>query len=84
VADFGPRITVRIVDRLREDILAGKLKSGAEIKVSSIETISCFSRHAVIKLDLDCLIVSFKFRLYLVVYLILLCKLEFCFLAYLY
>ncbi|XP_010055217.2 cell division protein FtsY homolog, chloroplastic [Eucalyptus grandis] len=32
VADFGPRITVRIVDRLREDILAGKLKSGAEIK----------------------------------------------------
>ncbi|KAI6707603.1 hypothetical protein NL676_010565 [Syzygium grande] len=32
VADFGPKITIRIVDRLREDILAGKLKSGAEIK----------------------------------------------------
>ncbi|KAI3441820.1 SRP54 domain-containing protein [Psidium guajava] len=32
VADFGPKITIRIVDRLREDILAGRLKSGAEIK----------------------------------------------------
>lgn len=39
VADFGPKITIRIVDRLREDILAGRLKSGAEIKVASIETI---------------------------------------------
>lgn len=42
VADFGPKITIRIVDRLREDILAGKLKSGAEIKVASIETIGAF------------------------------------------
>jgi fused signal recognition particle receptor len=33
VSDFGPRITIKIVDRLREDILAGKLKSGSEIKV---------------------------------------------------
>ncbi|KAK4801074.1 hypothetical protein SAY86_021561 [Trapa natans] len=32
VADFGPRITIRIVESLREDILAGKLKSGREIK----------------------------------------------------
>ncbi|XP_057511406.1 cell division protein FtsY homolog, chloroplastic-like isoform X2 [Actinidia eriantha] len=32
VADFGPRITVKIVDSLREDIYAGKLKSGGEIK----------------------------------------------------
>lgn len=32
VSDFGPRITVKIVDSLREDILAGKLKSGSEIK----------------------------------------------------
>lgn len=39
MADFGPKITIRIVDRLREDILAGKLKSGAEIKVAAIETI---------------------------------------------
>ncbi|RRT50741.1 hypothetical protein B296_00020061 [Ensete ventricosum] len=33
VSDFGPRISFKIVDGLREDILAGKLKSGSEIKV---------------------------------------------------
>ncbi|KAL9245336.1 hypothetical protein vseg_018999 [Gypsophila vaccaria] len=32
VSDFGPRITIKIVESLREDILAGKLKSGPEIK----------------------------------------------------
>ncbi|GAV85576.1 SRP54 domain-containing protein/SRP54_N domain-containing protein [Cephalotus follicularis] len=32
VSDFGPRITIKIVESLREDILGGKLKSGAEIK----------------------------------------------------
>ncbi|KAL9684186.1 hypothetical protein QQ045_021620 [Rhodiola kirilowii] len=32
VSDFGPRITFKIVDSLREDILSGKLKSGSEIK----------------------------------------------------
>ncbi|CAN1236888.1 Cell division protein FtsY homolog, chloroplastic [Linum grandiflorum] len=32
VADFGPKITIKIVESLREDILAGKLKSGSEIK----------------------------------------------------
>ncbi|PPD90072.1 hypothetical protein GOBAR_DD13009 [Gossypium barbadense] len=32
VSDFGPRITIKIVERLREDILNGKLKSGSEIK----------------------------------------------------
>ncbi|XP_059651465.1 cell division protein FtsY homolog, chloroplastic [Cornus florida] len=32
VSDFGPKITFKIVDRLREDIYAGKLKSGSEIK----------------------------------------------------
>ncbi|XP_043805489.1 cell division protein FtsY homolog, chloroplastic isoform X1 [Manihot esculenta] len=32
VPDFGPRITIKIVESLREDILAGKLKSGSEIK----------------------------------------------------
>ncbi|CAL0318342.1 unnamed protein product [Lupinus luteus] len=32
VSDFGPRITIKIVDNLREDILSGKLKSGKEIK----------------------------------------------------
>ncbi|OMO78640.1 hypothetical protein CCACVL1_14237 [Corchorus capsularis] len=32
VSDFGPRITIKIVESLREDILSGKLKSGSEIK----------------------------------------------------
>uniref|UniRef100_A0A7C9ELL4 SRP54-type proteins GTP-binding domain-containing protein n=1 Tax=Opuntia streptacantha TaxID=393608 RepID=A0A7C9ELL4_OPUST len=32
VSDFGPRITIKIVESLREDIMAGKLKSGSEIK----------------------------------------------------
>ncbi|XP_078441878.1 signal recognition particle receptor protein, chloroplast (FTSY) [Wolffia australiana] len=32
VADFGPRISGKIVDSLRDDILSGKLKSGSEIK----------------------------------------------------
>ncbi|MCL7028184.1 hypothetical protein MKW94_026799, partial [Papaver nudicaule] len=32
VSDFGPKITIKIVDSLREDILSGKLKSGTEIK----------------------------------------------------
>ncbi|KAL7611137.1 hypothetical protein Lser_V15G14339 [Lactuca serriola] len=32
VSDFGPKITVKIVESLRDDIFAGKLKSGTEIK----------------------------------------------------
>ncbi|GER26427.1 signal recognition particle receptor family protein [Striga asiatica] len=32
VADFGPRITIKIVESLRDDIYAGNLKSGSEIK----------------------------------------------------
>ncbi|GFP85977.1 cell division protein ftsy homolog chloroplastic [Phtheirospermum japonicum] len=32
VADFGPRITIKIVESLRDDIYAGKFKSGSEIK----------------------------------------------------
>ncbi|KAF3325032.1 cell division protein FtsY [Carex littledalei] len=32
VSDFGPKISFKIVDILRDDIKAGKLKSGAEIK----------------------------------------------------
>ncbi|TQE04555.1 hypothetical protein C1H46_009862 [Malus baccata] len=32
VSDFGPKITIKIVESLREDIAAGKLKSGSEIK----------------------------------------------------
>ncbi|CAB4269901.1 unnamed protein product [Prunus armeniaca] len=32
VSDFGPKITIKIVESLREDIVAGKLKSGSEIK----------------------------------------------------
>lgn len=33
MSDFGPKITIRIVENLREDIYSGKLKSGNEIKV---------------------------------------------------
>ncbi|KAG9455486.1 hypothetical protein H6P81_008390 [Aristolochia fimbriata] len=32
VSDFGPKISIKIVESLRSDILAGKLKSGSEIK----------------------------------------------------
>ncbi|ERN19320.1 hypothetical protein AMTRI_Chr09g22870 [Amborella trichopoda] len=32
VSDFGPKISIKIVESLREEILAGKLKSGDEIK----------------------------------------------------
>ncbi|KAK4371978.1 hypothetical protein RND71_007362 [Anisodus tanguticus] len=32
VADFGPKITIKIVESLREDIYAGEIKSGSEIK----------------------------------------------------
>ncbi|KAF3795670.1 Cell division FtsY-like protein [Nymphaea thermarum] len=32
VSDFGPKISIRIVEGLRKDILLGKLKSGSEIK----------------------------------------------------
>ncbi|KAL8119132.1 cell division protein FtsY homolog, chloroplastic [Apium graveolens] len=32
VSDFGPKITIKIVESLRDDIYAGKLKSGSEIK----------------------------------------------------
>ncbi|XP_073307197.1 cell division protein FtsY homolog, chloroplastic-like [Primulina huaijiensis] len=32
VADFGPRITIKIVESLRDDTYAGNLKSGSEIK----------------------------------------------------
>ncbi|KAM0907542.1 hypothetical protein ACQ4PT_016055 [Festuca glaucescens] len=34
VSDFGPRISFRIVDTLRDEIRDGKLKSGSEIKAS--------------------------------------------------
>nr|GMC90836.1 cell division protein FtsY homolog, chloroplastic [Ipomoea batatas] len=32
VSDFGPRITIKIVESLRDDIYAGRLKTGSEIK----------------------------------------------------
>lgn len=35
VSDFGPKISFRIVDTLRDEIRDGKLKSGTEIKVIS-------------------------------------------------
>lgn len=34
VSDFGPKTAMKIVEKLRNDILAGKLKSGPDIKVS--------------------------------------------------
>lgn len=33
VADFGPRTSLKIIDAIRKDILAGEIKSGEEIKV---------------------------------------------------
>ena len=36
VSDFGPKISFRIVDTLREEIRKGRLKSGSEIKVNSV------------------------------------------------
>lgn len=36
MSDFGPKITIKIVESLRDDIYAGKLKSGNEIKASVI------------------------------------------------
>ncbi|KAM0007376.1 putative signal recognition particle, SRP54 subunit, GTPase domain, SRP/SRP receptor [Helianthus debilis subsp. tardiflorus] len=34
VSDFGPKITIKIAESLRDDIYAGKLKSVTEIKAS--------------------------------------------------
>lgn len=34
MSDFGPRITIKIVESLRDDIYGGKLKSGSDIKVT--------------------------------------------------
>ncbi|KAJ0864176.1 putative signal-recognition particle receptor FtsY [Helianthus annuus] len=34
VSDFGPKITIKIAESLRDDIYAGKLESGTEIKAS--------------------------------------------------
>lgn len=39
MSDFGPKITIKIVENLREDILSGKLKSGSEIKVCMNSTL---------------------------------------------
>jgi fused signal recognition particle receptor len=39
VSDFGPKISFRIVDTLREEIRDGMLKSGSEIKVGSVPNI---------------------------------------------
>lgn len=33
ISDFGPKTAMKIVDSLRKDILAGRLKSGPQIKV---------------------------------------------------
>ncbi|KAL7258871.1 hypothetical protein ACSBR1_004893 [Camellia fascicularis] len=36
VADFGPKVTIKIVESLWDDIYAGKLKSGSEIKGTKV------------------------------------------------
>lgn len=41
VSDFGPKITIKIVESLRDDIYGGKLKSGSEIKVMLITLSFC-------------------------------------------
>lgn len=38
-ADFGPRTALKIVDQLRQPILAGKLKTGADIRSAMKESI---------------------------------------------
>jgi hypothetical protein len=50
VSDFGPKISFRIVDTLREEIRDGKLKSGPEIKVNSIGLGFCFQFHSTFSL----------------------------------
>lgn len=39
MSDFGPKITIKIVESLRDDIYAGKLKSGTEIKARFVNII---------------------------------------------
>lgn len=39
VSDFGPKTAVKIVEKLRKEILEGKLKTGSEIKVALKSTI---------------------------------------------
>lgn len=41
MSDFGPKITIKIVESLRDDIYGGKLKSGSEIKVMLITLSFC-------------------------------------------
>lgn len=54
MADFGPRITVKIVESLRDDIYAGKLKSGSEIKVYSLLNASVLITWIICFLNLKC------------------------------
>lgn len=42
MSDFGPKITIKIVESLRDDIYAGKLKSGTEIKASVVNALFFF------------------------------------------
>lgn len=39
VSDFGPKTAMKIVEKLRKDILEGKLKTGSEIKISLKKTV---------------------------------------------
>ncbi|CAB4300295.1 unnamed protein product [Prunus armeniaca] len=52
VSDFGPKITIKIVESLREDIVAGKLKSGSEIKEALKKTGDTFRAAACDQLEI--------------------------------
>ncbi|KAK3021438.1 hypothetical protein RJ639_045627 [Escallonia herrerae] len=52
VSDFGPKITIKIVESLRDDIYAGKLKSGSEIKDALKRSVLGFLTNKEVKTEL--------------------------------
>ncbi|GAB4844438.1 hypothetical protein Ancab_037802 [Ancistrocladus abbreviatus] len=62
VSDFGPRITIKIVENLREDILAGKLKSGSEIKDALKKNVLDLLTRKGSKTELQCTIWFIHYR----------------------
>lgn len=48
VADFGPRTSLKIIDAIRKDILAGGIKSGEEIKVHDSLFLVCHKANTLI------------------------------------
>ncbi|XP_064945518.1 cell division protein FtsY homolog, chloroplastic-like isoform X1 [Musa acuminata AAA Group] len=66
VSDFGPRISFKIVDCLREDILAGKLKSGSEIKEALKRSVLQLLTSKGNKSDLQ---LGFRFCIYILLFM---------------